>query len=176
MPVALSTAWVGVIGAIGGVLVTGLIALVTAVLTHGWQESARRNDRSERLQEARAALRREIYGRFLIAASALSDYVSAAPTRGATTTEWEHLLALRAKDSEVFEEFDAASVQARLIAGPEVRDAVEGFVLWFATGMLAFFQSNDPDTSTALPGFLTQEAGLIDVMRSEQETDLGAPA
>src|SRR5437016_2990531 len=106
MVTAISTAWVGVIGALGGVIVTGLIGLVTAVLNHRWQRASAHEERSHTAREAQAALRREAYVRYLAATDALEGFVITRPPlpRGTSASEgWQRLRALREGDSKVFD-------------------------------------------------------------------------
>jgi hypothetical protein len=68
---AIATQWVGVVGALGGVIVTGLIALATAGLSHRWERAAARDERTLGAREARATLIRDAYTRWVVAVNAI---------------------------------------------------------------------------------------------------------
>jgi hypothetical protein len=56
-----SAAWFTLAGALGGVTVTGIIALITAILNHRWQAESKKQELStERFNQLRAE-RRQIY-------------------------------------------------------------------------------------------------------------------
>ena len=65
--------WTGVVGALGGVAITSVVALLTAKLSHTWQREARNDDR----QQARADLRRTSYVSFLTQTQKVIDDTAA---------------------------------------------------------------------------------------------------
>jgi hypothetical protein len=70
---ATTTAWFTLAGALGGVLLTSAVALVTAVLNHRWQtQTAQRQLRQEHDRQLRQE-RRESYARYLSAWNRLSQ-------------------------------------------------------------------------------------------------------
>jgi hypothetical protein len=171
---AVSTAWIGVIGALGGVVVTGLIGLVTALLNHRWQEANRRAVRRERVSEGRAELRRGAYVRFLVAAQAMGDFLlTTRPDPGVDVVEaWR---SLRVTQPEKFEEFDASERAVRILAGREVVEALDAYRSWFDDETIVAINSENP-VAEAFNGWEEAEGKLIDALRHEQEADLTASA
>ncbi len=167
---AVSTAWIGVIGALGGVIVTGVIGLVTALLNHRWQESERRQSRSERLSETRAELRRDAYVRFLVAAQTMGDHLLIqTPESGGDP--FEAMRSMRAAEPKIFDEFDASERAMRLLGGERVIEELDRYREWFDNASRTAILSKNP-LLEAFNGWPEAEGKLIEAMRREQEDDL----
>jgi hypothetical protein len=67
------SAWFALAGALGGVALTGVIGLVTAVLTHRWGEQARAQADRKELMRAMRDQRREVCHGFLVATNSFWD-------------------------------------------------------------------------------------------------------
>jgi hypothetical protein len=170
--VELDAAWVGVVGALGGVVVTALAGLVTAVLNHRWQTSSRHEDRSDRLREARAQLRRDAYARFLIAVQVMGEKIETRPPENLSQPLDERLNNFRLANAEQFREFDAAERYVRLLAGPSVIGPFDTYWTWIIEQTQLSFEAGSPANSKAFESWGDFEKPLIEAMRSEQETDL----
>jgi hypothetical protein len=167
-------AWIGVIGALGGVLVTGLIGLVTAVLNHRWQRDARGEERTDHVSETRAGLRRDAYTRFLVSTDALTDFLITQPIREDDGADFaERLRTLRQSSKQEFDEFDGSYVQVKLLCGPEVEAALTTFHNWYIQQCATAIRESDAMNSDALNGMERKREPLIEAMKAEQEADLG---
>jgi hypothetical protein len=172
-----SQAWIGVVGALGGVVVTGVIGLVTAGVNHRWQEETRRRERLDRLGESRATLRRDSYTRFLVAADQLTDYFLTQRQDHDADDVWEIVERLRnhrLEGTEQFSEYFAAQFQATLLAGERVSQPLEDFIGWINEQCGIAAGKADPLGSGAFDGFGETRRSLVKVMRTEQDEDLGA--
>jgi hypothetical protein len=168
-------AWIGVIGALGGVLVTGLIGLVTAVLNHQWQRESRNEERRDNVNDARAALRREAYTRFLVSTDVMTDFLLTQPARSeqaSTSDITERLRAIRLNGKKEFDEFDSSYIQVKLLCGKGVEEALIPFHDWFVDQFGAAVRQSNVLRSTAFDGMETEREPLIEAMKVEQEADL----
>ena len=59
-----ATAWFTLAGALGGVLLTSAVALITAILNHRWQMESKTVERGEDRVRQRRQDRREVYARY----------------------------------------------------------------------------------------------------------------
>jgi hypothetical protein len=66
-----SSAWFALIGALGGVLLTSIAAICTAVLNHKWQAEGKEEDFAREQRKLLRQERREVYGRYLSAENRL---------------------------------------------------------------------------------------------------------
>lgn len=157
--------WQVLIGALGGVTITGLLGLATAALTHGWQGQAR----AEARRQARADLRRSVYVAYLVQAQRLGD----------ETTTWFRTTGKALPRGEVFEAYvrdlrsfthenDACQRRALLAAGPDVREALEEYRAWFQQALMEILRGAGP----GLRGWDEKERPLMDTMRAELEADM----
>jgi hypothetical protein len=91
-----ASAWFALAGALGGVALTGLLGLVTAVLTHRWAEQARVDTyRKEEMRVIRDQ-RREVSHNFLVATNLFwqaLDQLYQKACRGEEVDSFEHLRA-----------------------------------------------------------------------------------
>jgi hypothetical protein len=169
--IGIAAQWVGVIGALGGVVATGVIALITAVLNHGWQRTNVREERLYQERMARAALQRETYTRYLAAREALESFVvTRQPWPNLTPAE--RLREMRDQDSKVFDEDDAALAEVRLLSGDRVFHAVDEFdEKWMAAyaeavhmdePMKAGFRSTDALRTTMLAAMRAEQTALLE--------------
>ncbi len=169
-------AWIGVVGALGGVVVTGVIGLITAFVSHRWQEETRRRERVDRLRETQAALRRDSYTRFLIAADQLTDYFLTRPRQEHDAADKreivERLRTHRLEGAEQFTEYFAAQFQATLLAGKRVSQPLEEFIRWINEQCGIAASKADPLGSGAFKGFGERRRALVKAMRIEQAEDL----
>ena len=90
------SAWFALAGALGGVALTGVIGLVTAVLTHRWSEQARTEAERKELMRTMRDQRREVCHDFLVATNLFWDALDRLyqrACRGETVDSFEHLRA-----------------------------------------------------------------------------------
>jgi hypothetical protein len=120
------TQWIGLIGALGGVVVSGVVGLTTATLTHRWQRAGSREDRSHQARETIAALRREAYARYLTTMEAAASFILTRPPQPDTPLA-DRLRSIREEDPKIFDDMDAAETNAQLLAGDRVLAALEVF-------------------------------------------------
>jgi hypothetical protein len=120
----MSDAWIGVVGALGGVAITGVIALVTAYLNHRW--SGEQFDLDLRLK--RSELRRSAYGAYLVAAQLFFDELDMWTPKHMSVDNMQRVY----KDElgESTRAFQSASELALLLAGDEVIPHIEAFEEW----------------------------------------------
>lgn len=177
MAIGASEAWIGVIGALGGVVVTGLIGLATAVLNHRWTRVSAQDARRYELRDKRAELRREAYTRYLRAVTVVVEEVATWEPPDRSLSVMELLDMFRRAKPECVIEYDASQYQARLLASEPVLRAIDTYHDWFtgrvpSLGAHAWQQPPAEEPNWAESS--AQEAVLMDVMRAEQEADLGA--
>jgi hypothetical protein len=162
------SAWIGVVGALGGIALTGLVGLGSAALTHRRDEDTRRRTRENDLARDLGALRRDAYVRYLISAQTLGDVVlSSPPTAPGQLDVTARLEALKAEKPAPFAEYDAAQALVRLLAGPSVNEAVDVYEKWIRAEVRAALSAEDPVRSKAFFGWAKTEAPLTDSMRRE---------
>ncbi|GAA3216053.1 hypothetical protein ACFO1B_15005 [Dactylosporangium siamense] len=65
--------WLTVVGTLGGVLVTAAVGLITAMLSHRWQQERLRLEQRFASERELRATRREVYARYLVTAQRLFD-------------------------------------------------------------------------------------------------------
>ncbi|MFG2041250.1 hypothetical protein [Dactylosporangium sp. NPDC048998] len=126
--------WWTVVGTLGGVLVTAAVGLVTAMLTHRWQqERLRLEERFVSERELRAT-RREVYARYLVTAQRLFDTANALyRQRAAAPADVADVVAtLPAELRGPVADNEAARVEVMLLATGPVRAALEAYdrALW----------------------------------------------
>jgi len=170
------SAWIGLIGVLGGVVATGVIGTGTAALTHGWQEGATKRERADRLRESRATLRRDAYIRFLAAAEEMIDFVlGQQPGDGdlkRASEVRERLRSLRKSGDAQFTEYFATRLQVNLVASEQVNSTFEEFVDWMNGQIGIAVSQADPLKSGAFDGHAEKRKKLVEAMRAEQENDL----
>lgn len=170
--IATNTAWIGVVGALGGVVLTSVIGFITAILNHRWQDASSRDDRSYKWRESKSSLRREAYARFLVAAQILGDeFGTFEPAAGGPSDPEARMLALRARDPGKFVEFDGSERHARLLAGDEVVRALDEHSNWFVGQCLMALSSDEPTSLEAFNDWTQIEGQLINAMKREEATD-----
>ncbi|WP_433112377.1 hypothetical protein [Micromonospora sp. CA-246542] len=128
------TGWWVVAGTLGGVLVTAAAGLVTAMLTHRWQqERLHLEQRFVSERELRTA-RRDTYARYLMTAQRLFDAANDLyRQRSATPVEVADALAKPpAGLSALLADNEAARVEAMLLASTPVHEALDVYdrALW----------------------------------------------
>lgn len=170
------SAWIGLIGALGGVVATGVIGAGTAALTHSWQEGTRKKERADRLRESQATMRRDAYIRFLVAAEEVTDFVLAQKPGDGDLKEAseirERLRSLRRSGDAQFAEYFAARLQVNLVASKRVNSTFEEFVNWMNGQIGTAVSQADPLKSGAFNGHVKKRKELVEAMRAEQESDL----
>lgn len=171
-------AWVGVIGSLGGVVLTSGVGIAGAAVNHRWQSSVRSEERQDRLHESRAALRREAYTRILITSDRLVNFL---PTRTSPVEPEQlrdekmaidRLRQLWLGADELIAEYNAALAQGRLLAGNEVAAALEEYDDWMMEQFSLLGLHPDPDESKAFEGIYEKRGPLLQAMRREQDGDL----
>ena len=145
--------------ALGGVALTGGLALWGSVLANGW----RYEERQEARREALAALRRSAYVEFLVSASRLLNGVQSwMDETGRQVPATNRIQRFAVDVAELSNAFDACERKARILADKPVDDALVAYRNWFreATGQALV---------DAQPGYSVwekQEQQLLMVMTS----------
>jgi hypothetical protein len=159
-----NTAWIGLIGALGGVLLTGTIGLITAALNRKWQVVAAERDREYRTTDRLYDLRREAYVRYLQAAQVMGDgHKAMTTTRGPEQSYAQFALEAWAAFDEVRREYDAAMRNAQLLATGGVLTAIKDYDAWLQDAC-----RRKMDTGARFGDWTRKEADLVEAMRVEQ--------
>lgn len=173
----MSEAWIGLVGALGGVIVTGTFGLIVTVLKHRWDASAEIQQRKHRLSENQAGSRRSVYIRFLNAAEALGDHVLVQPPHkdgGAQDTEKavERLRELQAGGDSFFSTYSSALLEAKLLAGAHVLTELVVFDEWMTDQLAIGLRVADAVAARAFFDAEEKRLPLLEAMRAEQAADL----
>jgi hypothetical protein len=118
-----NSAWFALIGALGGVLLTGTMSLITAVLNQRWGETARRRTTAEADTRTRHEQLRAVCHDYLVAANAFFqalDQVSLKASRGEQFDPAEHT---RAADQALQD----AYVYLTISAGARIRELARAY-------------------------------------------------
>lgn len=165
----MSNAWIGVVGALGGVILTGLLGLATAVLNHRWTAQAARSQRRYDVALKRAETRRVAYARFLGATDNVRDAAETAEPP-VDTSDRGKLAVWYRTEPDLFREMQVADSEAKIVASDAVFSAMEAFEEALANFLNAVF--DDPDNADS--GLVWETHGeLLAAMRAEQAGDLG---
>jgi len=168
-------AWIGVIGALGGVAITGVIGLLTALLNHGWQEDTRESERLDRIDDSQATLRRDAYTRYLVASDRLTDFLLTQPSQPGPVDLADkamilaRLKAARLGGDEHFVEYNSALLQASILAGETVASLLREFEQWMTLQIATSVMQGDALDSPAFNGFDAKRVTLITEMRAEED-------
>jgi hypothetical protein len=123
---AIAAQWVGVIGALGGVLLTGVFAIATAILNYRAQRTSAQEDREVQRRNSKAELLRDAYTRLqtnvFTAGWILFSYTVPAGEVGDEQAV-EALGAIREAHKQMFEELEGADSALQLLGSDRVRDA-----------------------------------------------------
>ena len=175
----MNDAWIGVIAALGGVALTGLIALVTAILNHRWTATEAREARHHELDAQRAEIRRVAYARLLASWRSFSEAVGAAKTTDPARFEVEDTSELMDElvaefygaHAELMRGYQSAEAEASLVAGDEVFNALRAHEEAAFNYVKSVITADDSRMamSEAEDAAL---AALMQAMRREQSTDL----
>jgi hypothetical protein len=128
------TAWWTVAGTLGGVIVTAAVGLLTAMLTHRWQQERLRLEQEFAAERELRTARREVYARYLVTSQHLFDAANAAYRRHAA--EPAEPASVVAEPPEPLRTAiagnEAARVEALLLAAGPAREAIEAYdkALW----------------------------------------------
>jgi hypothetical protein len=172
----LSDAWIGVVAALGGVALTGLIALATATLNHRWTASATRETRTHELGAQLAEVRRVAYARFLAAWQNFRESLDAT-----TPPDEAKLKAVRYEElvaewfiahGELMRDYHTANAEAILVAGGGVFNALEAFDEAAGKYVFAVVTSHGESRTASGKDLDDTRAALVQAMRQEQSTDL----
>jgi hypothetical protein len=168
VPLAIDAAAAGLVGALGGVIVTTLAGIATAVLNQRWRREDRQTERTDRRGEERAALRRTAYARYLTAMDVVIDAV------GIQDQVTEENLAARFKEMvetmPEWREMMVAQNEASVVAGDDVLAAIDDYE--------EFFGKESVKSLTSGSSFMhfdeksSYHRRLLDAMRAEQRADL----
>jgi acetylglutamate synthase len=169
VPIALSQAWIGVVGALGGVAITGIIALITARLNHAWTAESTREARAHDMQSQRGEVRRVAYARLLAASENIKDAAESVTLSPSATDEEKTASAWYQAHPEALQEMQTADGEARIVAGDEVFDAIDAHVTALDKYLNALF--SDPEASDNRDVRATLDV-LVQAMRREQAVDL----
>jgi hypothetical protein len=127
-------AWWAVAGTLGGVFVTAVAGLVTALFTHRWQQERLRLEHGFAAGRELRTTRREVYARYLVTSQRLFDAAGALHDRsGVASREVTATILSPPGDLRVpLADNEAARVEALLLASEPVRTALEGYdrALW----------------------------------------------
>jgi hypothetical protein len=172
-----NSAWIGLVGALGGILVTSLFGLVLAVLKHRWEAETHKQQRSHRLSESRAESRRTAYMRYLVATDEIAEYVLMQPAHEDGTPSTldevrERIRELRAGGDSHFSSYDAAFIEAQLLAGGEVVEALDAFDSWMSEQIVIALTTGSDASEGALVEVEQKRRPLLETMRAEQAADL----
>ncbi len=177
MTVALSEAWIGIIGALGGVAITGQIGLVTAVLNHRWTRQSAEEGRRNELLSKLAELRRDAYARYLVAAQVLGEELDVWEPPDRSRPDDGLTAEFRRAKTKVVTEYDASLRHARLLATEPVVRALATYNSWMADqiteAVRAWQQRSD---AAPFADWDAVEGALVDTMRGEQGAALADQA
>jgi hypothetical protein len=129
---AISEAWIGLLGALGGVVLTGAIGLLTARMNHRWE----REKQADELLLKRSELRRDAYSRFLTSAQSLIDNVDTWLITDPSLPDTELVLIWYRTHAELVAEHQSASHHARFVAGDAVDKAIGHWEQFFGEYLL----------------------------------------
>jgi len=117
-----SAAWFTLAGALGGVIVAGLITLITAILTHRWQAKSREQEFSmQRFNELRNE-RRQIYVSYFAAETHLMQMADGIKKQ-VRSGDLPPVPGVPRQLDEFIKELASIAYVIYLIAGPDVRAA-----------------------------------------------------
>ncbi|WP_402373837.1 hypothetical protein [Isoptericola rhizosphaerae] len=158
--------WQGVIGALGGVAITGIIGLLTARLTHGW----RREEHHEVRRQERAEVRRTAYAALLVHMQGVVDEVATWMDSTGKDLTREELVPAFARDLRQWtHELDALERRALLLVGPDVEAAITAYLAWFRAAVHEVLLQREP----GFRDWETQERPVMVAMRREIDADVG---
>jgi hypothetical protein len=168
----MSSAWIGLIGALGGVALTGIVGVGSAALTHRWNAEARREDREHERAVADADRRRDAYLRYATSASlfldawgrALDD--EALMAECATVDPLRRIAILRDRITDASQGYDTARDYAELLARDSVREAIEAFNTWLTEEMTALILAPS-GTAPRFVGLSERNTELMTAMRTD---------
>lgn len=157
------------LGALGGVLITGTVALVTSALTRRAERTARQEGR----RQSRADLRRSAYVAFVAQVHGIGDETQGWREKTGKHLAQDEVLAAFYRDlGASSHEYDVREIAARLAAGPGVLPLLDRYIDWFrpALGQEAL------GLKPGLRGSDEKLAPLVAAMRSELDEDMLIPA
>jgi hypothetical protein len=175
--VAASTAWVGVVGVVVGVVATSAFALMTAYLTHRWQRAASREDRTVTLLETRATILRDACARHIAAMNELLlTAVAHPPTIGVPSHNDARaaFAVIREANPTAFRELEDAEAEMSIVGG----DAIGKSAAQASAALGAVFGDmvGHPDPQAVdLSAFFTGSERLIAAVRNEHFELLAGP-
>ena len=117
------SAWFALAGALGGVALTGVIGLVTAVLTHRWGEQARAEADRRKLMRAMRDQRREVCHDFIVATNSFWDALDQLYQRACRGEEVDSFEHLRAANTVM----QNAYVDLTITCGAQVRRLADSY-------------------------------------------------
>jgi hypothetical protein len=172
---AVAEAWIGVIGALGGVALTGLLGVATAILNNRWSREQKRHE----FRRHQAELRREAYARALVATQALVSALFLWSPPSAKSSSWELWADFRQTRADIAHEYDASLRHAHLLAGEAVTHALRDYeqLLRKRLGVVltAWTERQIPPRESvprAFDALDNAERRLVEVMAAEQAGDL----
>jgi type VI protein secretion system component VasK len=120
------------IGTLAGVFITAVFGLLSAHLSHRWQYQRATQEHSFLVEREIRTARHEKYARLVVAAQALFDNAMASyqANRNHPVSVVEYL---RNKPQEIDSAdtaFEICRVEAYLLAGPSVREALDDYNRW----------------------------------------------
>ncbi|GAA1404140.1 hypothetical protein [Oerskovia paurometabola] len=156
------------LGALGGVVITGTVALVTSLLTRRAERIAREEGR----RLSRADLRRSAYVAFLAQANGLGDEASAWHDTTGKHLAPDKLMSAFYRDlGRSSHDYDVCEVTAQLAAGPAVLKALDTYIAWYRAAIFQVLTGREP----GLVGGTTKQDPLVEAMRAELDEDMSIP-
>lgn len=171
---AVDNAWVGVIGALGGVALTSLVGLGTASLTHRWTSRDRDEDRTYAREEAHRMTRRDAYVDYLVAVDAWTTVAYAAfldsawQQEHASLTGFERILAARRLEPAVFDAYQAAVRRVELLGGDKVTKQLHAYDDKVVANMVKTAKTGE----AAAPKDIQERRDLDDLLIDAMKSDL----
>ena len=146
-------------------------ALTDAYLTQRWQRAEHREERAEQKREAKAALQREAYARYLSATEGVVMAVSTSPPlEDAGQRGGDRKRALREQNAQLITEMSVAEHQARLLAGDKVLAAIDTFEVHLNGYLERALGADDPSKERVGESYDTTFQALVSAMRAEQSS------
>lgn len=118
-----ASAWFALAGALGGVVVTGVIGIVTAVLNHRWGEQARRATYHEQESRAIRDQRREACHNYLVATNSFWQAIDQLNLKGSRGEQVDRAEYLRETNTTLQDTY----VYLTISCGAEVRELADAY-------------------------------------------------
>jgi hypothetical protein len=121
--------WIGVAGALGGVALTGIIGLFTAVLNHRWTASSAREARRDQARVNRADVRRVAYANYLALDDRLEDALLTWRAPEQADNAVDYLGRFFDANRALWDDLTTSIQEVSLLAGQSVADTLESYTV-----------------------------------------------